>query len=500
MKKSCIFIFLLLLLISTGCNQNPKEEISPNTIAEDIEKGSFSSFSANLIPSSQQVLEQLTGASVYEIEVELLPEESKIMGKQTVQYTNHEEAALNEIYFRMYPNNSNANMKISNVLVDDAEVNTAVDFENTALRVDLPDPLIPGKTITMQMDFSAELPKEFGGNYGLFGFFEESVIALDQFYPSIPVFDDEGWNVEVPPPNGDMIYHDPAFFSVTVTAPEDYVIAASGVQIAEEMLDGKQSLTFIFGPGRDFYIAASPNYVSSSEQVGETLVTSYFPASMEEGGKLVLETAVNALESYNARFGVYPYTELDLVGTPMKAGGMEYSGIVVLALGFYDPSQLVSGTPAFVFLESATAHEVAHEWFFNMVMSDQIDEPWIDEGMVQFMTYLYYVDTYGDQAASQYRESWDYRWDRVGFDPVPIGKPAGDYTQKEYGAIIYGRAPLFIYDLMQKMDPDKFDTFLRELFLRNQWGIINTDDFKNLVEEICECDFTAEFKNWVYER
>jgi aminopeptidase N len=254
----------------------------------------------------------------------------------------------------------------------------------------------------------------------------------------------------------------------------------------------------VAGPVRDFYLAASVNYKAVSEQVGETLVTSYYPIGYEEGGEFVLQSGVKALNTYNELFGTYPYTELDLVGTPMQAGGMEYSGIVAVGAQYYDPDTIVPGTSAFTFLEMATAHEVAHEWFFNMVMDDQIDEPWIDEGMAQYLTQLYYEYNYGSSAARSFKESLYSRWERVNNKKMAIGLPVRDYTETEYGAIIYGRAPLFIQSLRDKMGDEVFFEFLKNLFTEYKWGILNTEEFRAAAEESCRCNLQEEFDTWVY--
>ena len=60
-----------------------------------------------------------------------------------------------------------------------------------------------------------------------------------------------------------------------------------------------------------------------------------------------------------------------------------------LSLYYYNPDHNLGNL---TFLESVAAHEIAHQWFFNQVMSDQIEEPWLDESLVQYATYLYYVD------------------------------------------------------------------------------------------------------------
>ena len=98
---------------------------------------------------------------------------------------------------------------------------------------------------------------------------------------------------------------------------------------------------------------------------------------------------------------------------------------------------------------SLIAHEVGHQWFYSTVGNDQLDEPWLDESLTQYVTYLYFLDTYGAQAAEGFRQSFVGRWDRVGMADIPIGMPAGNYDGTEYGAIVYGRGPLFFERLAE---------------------------------------------------
>ncbi|MBC8253597.1 MAG: caspase family protein, partial [Ardenticatenia bacterium] len=253
------------------------------------------------------------------------------------------------------------------------------------------------------------------------------------------------------------------------------------------------------GPARDFYLAASENYTVVSKTVGETTVNSHAFTARADEAELALQFATDALRSFNQRFGVYPYTEFDIVSTPMQALGMEYPGIVAVALNLYDPNEQAAGLPFPIALESTVAHEVAHQWFYNAVGNDQVDEPWLDEAIVQYLTGLYYADTYGEGAARDYRSSWDSRWDRVGRADIPIGVPVGAYADKEYGAIVYGRGPLFIAALAEEMGQEPFDEFLRDYYESHKWGIGTSDTFRQLAEQHCQCDLTALFEEWVYE-
>ena len=346
------------------------------------------------------------------------------------------------------------------------------------------------------MDFEVKIPREMGGNYGLFGYFD-GVLVLDEFYPVIPVYDDEGWNVEVPP-RGDVTYFDASFYRVRVTAPAGLTVVASGSEVSRESQGQEQVLTFAAGPVRDFYLAASEHYVVVSEQVGQTKVNSYAFPERTEGAQLALKTVASALRSFSARFGPYPYTEFDVVSTPMQALGIEYPGLTGIALALYDPHATVSGLPSTILLESVVAHEVAHQWFYNVVGNDQIDEPWLDEAVVQYVTGLYYVDVYGQGAAQSYRGSWTDRWQRVERAEIPVGLPSQAYTDEEYSPIVYGRGPLFVAALAEEMGQERFDEFLRDYYTSNQWGIGTAEVFRQLAEHHCGCDLTALFEAWVY--
>jgi hypothetical protein len=494
MKNKYPFIVVLLIagILMDGCVKDNQEETG------NIEKENpLSVFREGLISGEQANLERFSTSTYYELQLELDEPYTEITGQEKVTYWNNEDVPLDKIYLRMFPNNTGDIMVVSKVLVNGIETPINVEYKNTALRVDLPAVLQPGESAIVELTYAVQIPTEFGGNYGLFSYID-GILALDQVYAIIPVYDDEGWNVEDPALNGDMIYADPAFFTVTIHAPADLVIASSGVVVNEQEKDGMKTQTVVAGPARDFYLAGSTKYRTVSQQVGETLVTSYYPEGYETGGEYVLEVGAKALESFNQRLGTYPYTELDLVGTPMEAGGMEYSGIVAMGIQFYDPETDFGGLSAFTYLESATAHEVAHEWFFDMVMDDQIDEPWIDEGMAQFLTAYYYEDRYGSAAASSYRESWYSRWSRVDSKLMPIGLPVRAYTETEYGAIIYGRAPLFVQSLRDRMSDEVFSKFLKSLFDQYKWGILTTEEFRAVAEKECACDLQQDFTDWVY--
>jgi len=454
-------------------------------------------FRQGLINAEQDVLNRLPGASVYHIDLRLSDDYAALRGTQQVRYTNQETQPLNEIYFRLFANAIGGKMTVSAVKVDGQSVEPVYAAQNTAVRVPLAAPLPPGQRIVIQMNFEAQVPQELGGSYGLLSYLD-GVLALDSFYPSIPAYDDKGWYSQPPPPNADLTYADASFYLVRVTAPAKLEIATSGIEIRRESQEHRQVVTFAAGPARDFYIAASETYVVVSETLGETRVNSYAPAARAEAARPALRHAVDAIKTFSARFGAYPYTEFDVAAISMLALGIEYPGITGITLKAYDPNSAISGTPAPVILESTIAHEVGHQWFYSAVGNDQVNDPWLDEAVTQYVTGLYYEDRYGQAAAQSYRASWESRWARVKQADLPIGLPVAGYAENEYGAIVYGRGPIVLRGIAHQIGQKTFDTFLREYYTAHKWGMGTGAAFKELLERQCQCDLTPTFREQVY--
>lgn len=509
-----IVLSMLLLFVLTACNSEGAttrdDDKSPTSPPGETESASplnidpfelpwedRSIFASNLVTSERDILDNSDDFTTYHIDVDVSEDLTNLFGRQEVYYTNQEQEVLTDIYFRLFPNIVGGSAVVTSLMVDGDEVKPVYEFADSAIRVPLPTPLDPGDSITLSMNFGIEIPTEMGGNYGLYGFFE-NVLVLDEFYPTIPVYNDEGWNVEIPSPNGDLPNNDAAYYVVRIKAPKALTIVASGVVVSEIDEGNKQVRTYAAGPARDFYIAASDAYQVVQDLVGETTINSYSFAHDKKGAELALTHARNSLISFSDRFGTYPYTELDVVSTPMLALGVEYPGVTTITLIIYDVDSDFRGAPNPVILESVVVHEVGHQWFYNTVGNDQIDEPWLDEALTQYITGLYYFDLYGQSGYLGYRQSWVDRWARVENAEIPIGLPAGDYTGLEYGAIVYGRGPLVVEDLANLMGQATFDEFLRDYYQTYKWGRVTTGMFQEMAEQYCNCDLSEQFDEWVY--
>lgn len=454
-------------------------------------------FESGLVESARPVLDELPGASVYHITFNVSDAIYKITGTEEVRYTNTESVALNEVHFRLFPNILGGELQITNLQADGEPVTPQYKLANSLMIVPFPEALEPGQSLVIKMEFSLRVPQSLESSYGMFAYYED-VLALAHAYPMVCVYDDESWNEEIPAQYGDITYSDASFYIVRVSAPKDLTLVSTGQRISSARAGQLQTMVVASGPARDFFMAASPNYQEVTHKVGEVTIRNYASRDLAQGAQFTVDTAADALEAFSKRYAPYPYTELDLVATPNLALGIEYPGAIALTTRVYEVGTQPRGSADAALLEATVAHEVAHQYFYNLVGNDQLDDPWLDEALAQFLTLQYYKDVYGGNAGQGFYASLTARWEKVGFEKIPIGLPVAAYQPEEYGPIVYGRGPLFVEALQEEMGAPAFDTFLREYTGTLSWDIATPEAFQSLAEKHCACDLDELFNEWVY--
>jgi len=500
--KRLFISFLGLSLILVACAA-PTSTATPSptaTHAPDIFDTPWddrSLFKSGLIQSEQSILSELSNASVYHLEFNIAEDIYHVTGKEEVRYTNAEDVALDEVQLRLFPNILGGEMTTSNVEVDGEAVTPQLGLQNSLLIVPFSKPLEPGHSVVLSMDFAVTVPQSVELNYGVLAYFED-VLALAHAYPMICVYDDEGWNAEIPPQSGDVTYADESYYLVKVTAPESLTLVTTGKKIDSKQSGQNQTLTVASGPARDFYLAASPKYTEISQTFGEVTINSYAPEESKKGAQMALEVASRAIKDFGTRYAPFPYTEFDIVSTPTLALGIEYPGMIAMASRIYDVDSDYRGTPARIYMEATVAHETGHQWFYSLVGDDQLDDPWLDESLAQFATLQYYQDEYGQVGAAGFEASLKGRWASVDNANIPIGLPVAKYSDQEYGAIVYGRGPLFFVTLRDQMGTEAFDAFLKDYTETLSWKISTPEALRSLAEKHCACDLQKIFDEWVY--
>jgi hypothetical protein len=448
-----------------------------------------------MLPAFRGDVAAFTQATRYVIDLIVNPEDALVVGRQRVLYANTEDVPLSEVYFRLFPNTPGygGTATVDRLLVNGRPAGVTAELENSVLRVTLPAPLPPGEQVDFALDFRVRLSTAPFEGYGQLAY-RDGVVALANVYPVIPVYDDEGWNVELAQPYGDATYTDTALYRVSCTAPAEMIVAASGSQVNwTDNGDGTATWTFVSGPMRDFNVIMSSDFQVISTTVGEVTVNSYALPDDAAGSQRALDYASNALCAYDSHFGPYPFAEFDVVEVPLSgAGGIEYPGLVVVDRGIYSQEH--------GFFEHATVHETAHQWWYSVVGSDQVDEPWLDEALTNYSVVVYFEDVYGQEWAETFvQDYFVHNYEEIvaaGRDEI-VGRPVADFSAEQYGPIVYVKGPLFFHYLRQQVGDETFFAILHTYFQRYRYGIATPEGFLAVANQVSGQDITPLYEKWI---
>jgi hypothetical protein len=454
-----------------------------------------------LLPDQSLDYAVLSNANHYAIDLQIDYQALAFQGQERLAYTNSEDTTLDRLYFRLLPNGGGSfgdgSLRASDVQVNQQSVETQLSLNDTVLEVPLPQPLSPGQNAQIDMQFQGEVPEDFGGGYGIYNY-TEGVMALAAWYPTLAVYDQEGWNLDPVSDIGDSVFSDIAFYDVNVTVANNIVVAATGVNTGSTQEGSDTRTHYVSGPARDFFMIMSPDFQSVSQSVAGTTINSYYLPGYQDAGQFGLSVAADSLKIFNQEFGDYPYTELDMVQAPMRnAAGVEYPSIILIGGFLYDRYN----EPTFTV---ATAHEVAHQWWYNVVGNDVFDNPWMDESLTTYSSSLYYEFEKGPQYVQGLENSWQEAYNqavqRGADDQIAASLEHFEYEAdpRAYGAVVYNKGGLFFEALRKKIGDQAFFQALENYYQENKYQIATPEELKNAFEQTYGQSLDDFYQQWLY--
>jgi hypothetical protein len=454
-------------------------------------------------PAAQEHLKSLGDLTRFTIQVSVDTAGHTLQGHSRVVYTNTENVSLDSLFFRLLPNGGSSygggSLSVSRTTQDGQPVETSLSLSDSVIEARLADPLEPGEHAQIEMDFAGAVPhrsSEMG--YGFFNQFEGSM-ALAGWYPMLAVYDESGWNLDPVSSIGDSVYADMAFYQVELTTQPGLVVIATGVEVDRRQVENGDRITFASGPVREFTLVLSDRLQVASETVQDTRVNSYFLPDHAGPGQDALEVAVNSVKTYNRLFGPYPYAELDVVDLYMNyAAGVEFPGIVLIGTSLYeDPRQ-----PFFTIVVS---HEVAHQWWYNLVGNDVYDHPWLDEALATYSSALYYEQVQGPRAYQANIDAFQEVYDNLLAENEDdlVSASLGYYEQKGgqgYGSVVYRKGALFFHLLRQEIGDEAFFEAMQAYFSTYRYQIARPDDLLGIIEAAAGRPLNEFFDAWLYTK
>lgn len=435
---------------------------------------------------------------VYDIDI-TYDGERKVTLQQEVLYTNDTGDSLDKLAFHLYANafsegatsppyfasdrenfyydgESFGKIEISSVGLNRKTADYAIGgTDGEVLEVECA--LAQGDTVTVSLCATLTLP-ECNSRFGI----TESTINLTGFYPVLCAYEDGDWRTDGYTAAGDPFFSEVSSYYVTATVPSRYTPACSGEVTSCEESDGVSRVEMTAENVRDFALFLSSDFACETAEAslpsGEVTVR-YFYVSDD----LATETATaaaDALEFFSDAFGAYPYASFTVVQAPVGAGGMEYGSLVAV-----DPSV----TDRTEYLRTLV-HETAHQWWFGAVGSDQLNSPWLDEGLTEFSTAYYFLkngdgESYREllSSARSYYDVYAKMPAEIGFDPTMDRHLSTYISNGEYVAVTYCKGLLLFDTLFALAGEKKFVEAMRVYFADNLFSTASGDDLAAAFEK-----------------
>lgn len=434
-----------------------------------------------------------------EANLELVPEGAIINGSQRVRFTNLWDEPIPDVVFRLYPNlaDNGGEIRVRNFRLNGELIEPELTVRNSILRIPLETPLLHDESVEMSMDFIMVL--ERGINPEGYGFDHDQIQAVN-WHPTLSVYggpDTGWWDTRIDLRNLDNYYSDVGLYEVKMTHDENLVFAISGVTIdTQNNGDGTITEHIVTGPIRDSFILAGTTMGVMTDEVDGTTLNVYFLPEGERGGEWGIQTGLQSLEVLNDVIGDYPYAEVDIGETYISAGGIEYSGIVVIAQNLWQ-----NGSPT---MELVIAHELAHQWWYGMVGNNQGYELYVDESLTSYSEGLYLRHAYDDnderfnQWIQGQRQAFNFFLGNGGQN-LTMFRAGSDFPPNHVGQMIYTKGRIFYNELENMIGRDAFEAAVSNYFEDMKFKFSSPYDIMRHFEATSGQDLDAFFYEWVGE-
>ncbi len=420
----------------------------------------------------------------YQLECEYDPSASALRGEMTFTYCNDTDNEIDALSFNLWGNAYREGAKYKPV--NDAAASKAyydgVSYggetvekvegcaeweicgeDENILKVTLGGPLYPDESCTVTVNYTLNLAK-INHRTGV----TETTVNLGNFYPALCAYNEEGF-VEAPYYScGDPFVSECADYDVKLTLPKEYVAATSGKEVEKKSEGSKITYSYQLNNARDFACVLSTEFKVSEQTVDGTAVKMYYIG--DTAPEKQMKAACESLTYFNGQFGQYAYPTLSIVLTPLAVSGMEYPALTMINSTLEEADGVYT-----------VVHENAHQWWYAMVGSDQLNCAFMDEGLAEYSGLCFFEKhpDYGftrtgmlGTAIKSYRAYYSVYNQIFGKADTEMTRSLGEYASDyEYINVAYNKGLLMFESVRQAMGDKKFFAALESYFDANCFKI-----------------------------
>lgn len=544
MKKLLTFLVLFIFTCLSYLNFSYQESKTLKNF--DNTSGNNSNLYKDGILKSE--LEKVSSIANYDIKVELLPYEKKIIAEEKLMWINKTPFPASEIHIHLYPNafkNSKTIFAKGRGLMITDKTKSSVDFEeikigekavrliyinpeienkfdSTVAKIILDRPAIPGDTVKIKFKYSVPVPKA-GNRFGYAR--DRNFFFISQWFLKAGVFQNGRWICSPYYPFTEF-YSDFGKYNVSITVPQNYLVAATGVlKDAALRKNGKSIFDFVQEGVHDFAWMASDNVlfhkvIYKRKDSSEVNINVVILPEDEKYKDRFVNAVKNGLEFFENNIGIYPYSNLTIVDVPAtsQSGGMEYPTLITTGAELFSPEETLQP-------ESVTIHEFVHQFFYGIVANNEVYDAWLDEGLTSYLSDKIDEYYYGKRLLNfkflGYYPVFGLNF--LSYNEIPLVYTLGTYilprgadilrryyeapnsvsildtssklpNRISYAIEAYSKPELVMISLERYLGPGKMMKILKEYFNKYKFRHPTSNEFLSILRERTKTDF-----NWIYE-
>ncbi len=298
-----------------------------------------------------------------------------------------------------------------------------------------------------------------------------------------------------------------AVFEVSFKVPKDRTVISNTVESnVLEHAGGYKTVSFAPSPKMSSYLLAFIighfEFISKKTKDG-TLVRVFVTPGKKKQAEFALSVAVQTLEFYTEYFKIkYPLPTSDLIAIPdFAAGAMENWGAVTYRESAVLVDPVNSSTHNKQWVALVIAHELAHQWFGNLVTMDWWTHLWLNEGFASYIEYL---------AVNKMFPKWSIWTQFVYMDhgraleldglknthpiEVEVNHPAE--ISEIFDEVSYSKGASVIRMLAEYLGEEKFRDGLRLYLKKHSYSNAKTEDLWSALEKVSKKPVKKIMQNW----
>lgn len=339
--------------------------------------------------------------------------------------------------------------------------------DENILYVTLSSPVSAGGRAEIGMDFTVTLAK-VNHRLGI----GENTVSLADFFPVLCAYDD-GFYECVYYSDGDPYFLEAADFEVKITLPSGYTAASSGEEVSKKVTMESETYTFNIKGARTFALILSKNYSVDEADLDGVSVRYYY--NKDEKHEETLSLITSALSYFGEKFGPYVYPTYSAALSSFCYGGMEYPAL-----------SSVSDSLSYSATVYSLVHETAHQWWYAMVGNNECDYAWMDEGLAEYSTALFFDShpEYGftkesvvSTARAAFRRYYSSYSQIFGEADTAMNRNLKDFiSEYEYENIAYNKGVLLFDAVYESIGEDKFFSALKTYYNKYLYAVASPED------------------------